>query len=144
MIERSYGRILWRSNRLGLLMVNPRRQSFFIYAEPLLALILHPREYAQVKKRDRKPARAVAHHAGDIWAKIVHRPPESVITLYFGPPEQRMEYNPENKTPTNFVDAQEYTFPQTEWETFGQCLRTMIEQQRDFDRLQFEADTLTG
>ncbi len=141
MSNRSLGRIIWRNNRLGLLMVNSQRQSFFIFAEPLLSLFKHPEAYARVKHRDRKPEGATRYHGGDILASIDIGDEESVITVYLGPLDQRLTLDKKSGTPKGFFTTQGFRFPTEELEVFGSALEFMQDQNKEFDSLLADAET---
>lgn len=150
---RAYARIIQRKKRLGLLLVNQNQQSFFIYAEYLIALMRSEDNLTLIKKRDRDPEKAIAHHGGAIfahWNKIAasaqdqEEPEALTLTFHLGELERKVEYIKETGEIRNIIETQEYLFPYDEWATLLDSIKKMLEQQQRFDRLLFEAETNPG
>ena len=144
MESRSYGQIQWRDRQLGLLMVNPHHQLFFLYAEPLLALLDRPEEYILIKRRDRNPEKAIAYHGGEIWGASESIDESCVINLFFGPLEENIRYDQERGEALNVIDTQKYSFPKVELENFKSSMDNMLRQKDIFRRLLMEAQTMPG
>ena len=87
-IQRSYGRILWRDNILGFLMVNPYGDQFFIYAEPLINVFGNAGKPVRIKRKDKKINRNAEHHPGEIFSSIsdinTSDGAYTKLALYFG------------------------------------------------------------
>lgn len=144
MESRAYGQIQWRHGRLGLLMVNPHQQQFFLFAEPLLMMLQKPEEYTLIKRRDRKPERAIAYHGGDIWGASENIGESCVISLFFGPLEGKLRYDKERGEALNVIDTQQYTFPKTELAHFKASIDLMLNQKDTFNRLLLASQTVPG
>ncbi len=144
MESRSYGQIQWRHGQLGLLMVNPHQQQFFLYAEPLVMMLEKPKDYKLVKRRDREPEKAIAYHGGDIWGASENFDESCVISLFFGPLEGRLDYDKERGEALNVIDTQHYTFPKAELAHFNASIDQMLKQKDTFSRLLLEAQTIPG
>ena len=144
MESRSYGQIQWRQGRLGLLMVNPHQQQFFLFAEPLLMMLEKPDEYIQVKRRDRKPEKAIAYHGGDIWGVSENIGENCLISLFYGPLKDNLRYDQDSGEVLNVIDTQSYSFPKTELTHFKASIDQMMKQKDTFSRLLLEAQTTPG
>ena len=124
--KRSYAQIRYRNGELGLHMVNPDADDFFIYAEPLIAMYEYPGEYVLVKIRDKEIENNTHDYQGEIWGKMsvsnVIKPEDTElyasILLCFGPAGKALEFNKREKKFKGVVDEHRYTFPFDEFEGF--------------------------
>ena len=142
MSPRSYAQPTWSKGRLALDMINPRRQRFILYAEPLTSLLRNAGEYVLVKRRDRHPEKTSSHHGGDVWAKLEDAETNWRLALYFGALEQRLCQDKEGNL-LYWIGIQVHLFPKAELENLNACFVATLEQMRIFDRLKREADTST-
>lgn len=150
---RSYARIIWRKRQLGLLLVNQNQQSFFIYAETLLAVMNAENDLALIKKRDRDPSQAIGYHGGAIFASwtadIIEDSPDNLsesvtLSLYFGEVEKKAIYDKKTGELRNIIDTQTFLFPRKELESMVRGIKIMVKQQDKFQRLLYDAETNPG
>lgn len=134
MPARSYAQIVWRRQRLGLVMVNPGLQSDFIFAEVLQQACKEPGRLKLVKHRDRRPERAINYHPGEVWAQYDATGGTAKITVYLWPLVQKKVLHPETGEPLDCMSHQ-YLFPLKEFQTFVQVINDMLDQKDQFDAL---------
>lgn len=139
MDERSFARVEWRREQLGLSMLGPLPQGFFLYAEPLL--MLFSKQYVLVKYADRHPERCIRRFGGEIWASLDTRSADvGVIRLYFVPAAQRMQHGRMLQL-SKVVATQDYIFPMDELNCYKQVIETMLLQRAEYDRMKINTDT---
>ena len=144
MESRSYGQIQWRQGQLGLLMVNQHQQQFFLFAEPLVMMLENPGKYILVKRRDRKPEKAIAYHGGEICGAFENSGENCQISLFFGPLEANIHCDQKRRKALNVIDIQKYSFPKTELDHFKSSIDHMLDQKDLFNRFLREAQTMPG
>lgn len=140
MNQRAYGQIVWRGPRVGLHLVNQDNESFFLYPEPLMALSEDASVYTLVKRRDRRPERAIGYHPGAVYATLEEDGDDSILTLLLFEAENRQPFNAEGEIQGVHFD-QVYRLPKPELAAFISCLKTMVIQHREFKMLQSKADS---
>jgi len=134
MADRSYAQIRWQQDRFGLLLVNSRRERFFLYADKLQELCDRDDNYVILKLRDRKPSRAIGYYPGQVVGTIDRKNASVVISLYISEPYSDVKFKEtaEFMEPNIYHVAQVFTFPYDEFEIFKNALDTMLEQERLF------------
>lgn len=115
-MSRSYLKIDKRGSQLGLDLVNPEGDTFFLYGMPLLALWENQNSYVLIKSRNRDAKEAIAYHAGQVLGALELDGNHARLEMYFGPVGQDMEYEATSKTLKKVVARQVYTLPVTELE----------------------------
>ena len=138
--HRSYGRINWNNNRLGLLLVSPSHR-FFIFAEPLLAMAHDPGVLKIVKRRNKRPETAVGYHPGAIVGRLDHSDGWARIRLYFGEVGQDIEKEEDGRL-LNVVVHREYFLPTRDLDELLPAIELMLFQREGFNELSMLADTV--
>lgn len=132
---KSFAQIRWHQERLGLMLVNPQRDKFFLHADKLLELHQRPDEYLTVKYRDRKPGRAIGYHGGEIWGNLYSDSDQFTLTLYLWPLAQNARFDLVQCVPVDFIAIQTYTLPVDELHTYISAITTMLAQKQGFEEL---------
>ena len=144
-IQRSYGRILWRNNILGFLMVNPYGDQFFIYAEPLINAFINAGKPVRIKRKDKK-INNNADHPGEIFSSINEISSDNKtytkLILYFGTTEKTICFNADNTRLLEVIEEQEYIFPKTEFTRFVKSIQAMHDQHANFNLMMMNTDVL--
>lgn len=140
MTGRSYAQIRWQKSKLGLLMVNPSREKFFIHAEKLVWMFNHRDEFLVVKERDRVLSRAVGYYPGMVMGTLDHQDTSYRVTLYIGEPYRDIGYNKETSQLTHFMHTMEYLFPCDELTKYHEVISIMTSQQATFEESLDEAE----
>lgn len=115
-MSRSYLKIDRRGSQLGLDLVNPEGDNFFLYGMPLLALWENQDSYVLVKSRNRDAKEAIVYHPGQVLGALECTGDLARLEMYFGPVGQDMEYEATSKTLKKVVARQVYVLPVTELE----------------------------
>lgn len=105
-----------RGGQLGLSLVNPKGESFFLYDQPLLSMWENRDRYTRVKLRNRDEKQAIGYHAGEILGALDLRENLVRIHLFFGPTGQDIEQDESTKKLKNVVNRQLYELPEKELE----------------------------
>lgn len=134
MAERSYAQLRWQQDRFGLLLINSRREKFFLYADKLCELYAHQDEYLVLKLRDRKPGRAIGYYPGQVVGTLDESETSIEIHLYVSEPYRDVGFKKEGGTeePETFHVDFIFTFPLKEFLRFKRVIDTMLEQEREF------------
>lgn len=135
-------RIDWQgqNKRLGLLLVNHDRESFFLYAEPIICMMGRPDEYLMVKQRDREPEKAIGYHGGAIWGDVDVVDSSMIISLHFGALWQDIVYKPDSCKLINVLGTQRYQISTGRLKSLVKEIKHSHAEQREFDRLTMEAE----
>ena len=149
--KRSYAQIRYRKGELGLHMVNPRANDFFIFAEYLIAMSEYPDEYILVKIRDKEIDNNTHDYQGEIWGQMtisnVINPEDTEmyasILLCFGPAGKALKFNERDRKFKEVVEEHRYTFPFDEFEGFLIALEAMAIQEKNFKALKRGSSILT-
>ena len=149
--KRSYAQIRYRRGELGLHMVNPQANDFFIFAEYLIAMAEYPDEYILVKIRDKEIDNNTHDYQGEIWGQMtisnVINPEDTEmyasILLCFGPAGKALKFNERDRKFKDVVEEHRYTFPFDEFEGFLIALEAMAIQETDFKALKRGSSVLT-
>jgi len=140
MIDRSYARVGRDRGHLVVSMVNPHGCQITILAERFFRLVSVPDEYALLVKMGTKPIPAWGQHGGDVLGCIEGVDKKNQrITLYYGSRTQRLKYDEDDEV-VDSVAIHEFDFPQSEIKIFKQVIKLMLDQVREFDLLQLDAD----
>lgn len=141
--DRSYAQIRWQQDRFGLLLVNSRREKFFLYADKLQELYDRADEYVVLKLRDRKPGRAIGYYPGQVIGTLDKGRDAIKIRLYISEPYRDVVFTTEGGTvePETFHIAQVFTFPKAEFECYKRSLDTMLQQTLHFNEQLRAAET---
>lgn len=148
---------MWRNNEiLGLQMINSKGHQFFIYADPLLALVDNQGEYVRIKRGDNTPSKYSDHHPGEIYGRIKEiRDPDYVseesepvpkkylyyqLTLYFGMAERKIRLVSFGKKLMEVVGSQNFIFPRIEFNKFIGTLKAMTSQRLIYQQLSQKCD----
>jgi len=150
--KRSYAQIRYRGGELGLHMVNPQANDFFIFAEYLIAMAEYTDKYILVKIRDKEIDNDTHDYQGEIWGKMTMsnliRPEDlemyASILLCFGPAGKAMRFDESKSQFTDVVEKHEYTFPFDEFESFLISIEAMAVQEKDFKALKRGSSILTN
>lgn len=134
MTNRCFAQIRWQQNRLGLLMVNERRQRFFVFAEKLIAMINDPGRCQEIKLRDRKPMKASGYYAGQVLGSLTEAENLYQIDLYIGDPLYNIDFNPQVETaPKEYLTCMKFTFPCDELDVLHRAMSIMLDQSVRFN-----------
>lgn len=141
MTDRSFAQIRWQQDRLGLLMVNERRQRFFVFAEKLIAMFNDLGRCKEIKLRDRKPARASGHYAGQVLGAMSVTENLYQIVLYIGYPLGNIDFDPQTElVPLEYLTSMEFIFPCQELDALKFSLETMLNQAVRFNEFLIAAE----
>jgi hypothetical protein len=134
MTARSYAQIRWHQDRFGLLMINTRRERFFLHADKLQELYDHDNCYHVLKLRDRRPSSAIGYYAGQVVGALVKTEESIRIKLYISNPHRDVTFKLVNglEVPDAYDFAQVFVFPDGEFTLFKSTLDTMLVQARQF------------
>jgi hypothetical protein len=134
MSDRSYAQIRWHQDRIGLMMVNNRREKFFLLGEKLQDLYARQDEYLVVKLRDRRSSRAIGYYPGQVVATLDSGRSTVKIRLYISEPHRDVLFKTEDDVvePDTFHVEQVYSFPASEFDAYKKAIDTMLEQAQLF------------
>ena len=136
MTERSYAQIRMQQDRFGLLMVNARRERFFLFADKLQLLYDEDDRYHVLKLRDRKPGRAIGYYAGQVAGTVDKGERIIRIRLYISDPYHDVTFKEADgcQDPDVYLTSQVFTFPKEEFERFKTIIDVMLEQAQVFTK----------
>jgi len=132
MTDKSLCQIRWSNNRLGLMLVNPERQRFFIYVEKFL-MLFDPGGLVEVKLRDRRPGRAVGYYPGQVIGRLTIQGENALITLIIGEPYHNLFTPADGGLPEDFLVKMTFVFPISEMTTIKEAIDLMSGQMSEFD-----------
>jgi len=141
-MNRSYLKIDKRGHQLGLDLVNPEGDTFFLYGMPLLALWENQDSYVLVKSRNRDAKEAIAYHAGQVLGALERSGDQVRLEMYFGPVGQDMEYEATSKTLKKVVTRHVYILPGAELEAVVAAFKVHRLNRPHFDEMATVGRTL--
>jgi hypothetical protein len=141
-MNRSYLRIDKRGSQLGLDLVNPEGDTFFLYGMPLMSLWENRNSYVLVKHRNRDESQAIAYHAGQVLGALELDGNRARLELYFGPGGQDLEYEATSKTIKKVVARQVYVLPVAELEAVVAAFKVHRHNRPHFDEMTTVGRTL--
>lgn len=145
--NRSYARIEYLdwSGTLGLHMVNADSNSFFIHAEPLLAMYEYRDDYVRIKPKNKNCETSDSIYPGEIMGKMSFLKISDIekksintsilINIYIGPAGKALYYNEETQQIKGQIEEHKYIFPDKEFKIFLETIKAMDEQQSKFKNL---------
>lgn len=134
-MNRSYMKIDTRGAQLGLDLVNPECDTFFLYAQPLLSMWQNRDSYILVKNRNRDGKQAIGYHPGQVLGAFEQCDDEISITLYFGPTDQDIEHDADSKRLKRVVARQVYSLPIDELEACVKAFDVVRRNRVPFDEM---------
>ncbi|MCD4674675.1 MAG: hypothetical protein K8S18_01605 [Desulfobacula sp.] len=155
-IKRSFCQICEQNNILGLNMVNPDSNEFFIYALPLLNTYKRRLKtkakdrLARIKKRDKDPKKKRGYYQGEIFAEILPSIPiepkgprsYTAIKLYFSPSNQKMMLSKDGTELVGFVHTEIYKYPKKEFKCFIETIELIYTQNELYTLMKMGAEGL--
>lgn len=134
MTDRAYAQIRWFQDRFGLMMINSRRERFFLYADKLQVLYDRNECYHVLKLRDRKPGRSAGYYPGQVIGRLDKLEGNIRIRLYISDPYRDVVFKMVDglEEPECYDFGQVFTFPLHEFESFRNALNTMLYQAQEF------------
>ena len=143
-LQRSYARVWWQNRRPGLQLDRPGRRLFFLFAEHLLGIHRNPGQWLLIKFRDADPGKAIAHHPGDIYAKLETNTDQTIcrITLAYGEGMRSIELVEGRLLHT--VAEYVYILPQSELEIHVDELALIVKQRDVFEDVSMAFETAVG
>lgn len=131
---RCYTQIRWNKDRFGLMLVNAKRDHFFLMAEKLQDLYDHQDEYRVVKLRDRRPNKASGYYPGQVMGTLELTRETATIWLFIGEPHRDIEFDEDvdGSTPDLYHVRQKYTLPRKEFDIYKKAIDLMMEQEQEF------------
>lgn len=107
-MERACFQIDKQGTQLGLHLINPEGDRFFLYDQQLLSMWENPDRYVLVKRRNRDERQAIGYHAGQILGAIDKQAGSVNILLFFGPVDRDLDYDVGSKALKMVVSRQVY------------------------------------
>ena len=138
MADHALGQLRWHNGRLGLMLVNPHRQRFFLYAEKLLMMAANPGGVIEAKVRDRNPDKAIGYYPGQVVGTLTYQGEEAILTLVVGEPYRNLELPADGSLPDSYHVKMLFTFAERELNLLKDAISLMQKQRDDF------ADLLQG
>ena len=148
MSDMAENRSSWNIDRgkrpLGLELVNPKGQLFFIYAEKFVALHRHPGEYVRVKNKDNHPEAAVYYYPGEIYGRLEYLEGEFCrISLYIGYAGQVIVHDKATDHLVDLHSEQHHLIPASEVSSLAHVLACMYVQRERFNELKMMSGAQT-
>lgn len=124
-----------RGDQLGLHLVNPDGDGFFLYDKPLLSMWENRDRYILVKRRNREEKQAIGYHPGQVLGALDLQGEEVKVLLFFGPAGQDMAYDAGSRTLQKVVCQQVYCLPAQELEVCVNAFDVVRRNRTQFDEM---------
>jgi len=147
MSEISYAsaQIYMRKGQMGLHLVNDQRQSFILYAKPLMAMVNHRGEYSRIKHRNGLLKQAIGYHPGEIWGEWEYLDSGLIrVRILLGAADLDIELDSETGCVQNVVKQYEFLFSVLYFDVLYEALVKMVKHKDEFRELLDDAETSIG